>query len=86
MKTLRVCLAGAVMFVLCAGCFGNCITDFTDGLGCAMSGSSCSSSSPSYGYGALVEVAPAPAPIGLADGGVSDAEVWVPGIDASPPP
>lgn len=84
MKTLRVCLAGAVMFLLCAGCFGNCISDFTDSLTCVRLGSgTCSSSSTYSGY--IVEVAPEPEPTDLADAGVADAEVWPLYVDAPLP-
>lgn len=82
MQTLRVCLAGAVMFLLCAGCFGNCITNFTDSFRCGTYGGSCSSSS--Y-YGSLAEVAPEPEPTDLADAGVADAEVWPLYVDVDAP-
>lgn len=80
MKTLRVCLAGALMFLLCAGCFGNCVTDFSDSLSCMWG--SCDRSR--Y-YAPLTEVDPAPEPMGLGDGGTGDAEVWPPLLDAGSP-
>lgn len=31
-KRVRVLLAAGLMLVLCGGCFGNCLTDFFEGL------------------------------------------------------
>ena len=72
MKSLRACLAGAGMLLLCAGCFASSLSNITDRVGTSLYGRI---SVPSSTYGALIQVAPAPTSI--ADGGVADAELVV---------